>query len=294
VQRSAARSVRLSPAAPRRAGARAFLALAVAALTGCGAPAARATKGVIARAVEASLAGGTAAFDHAAWDRLLAGGTRDGLADYAALRAGRADLDAYLGRVAAARLDTLAPEQLKALLINAYNALTVRSILDHPGVESIRQIPGVWTVARHRVGGFAVTLDEIEHRILRPFFRDPRVHFALNCASRSCAPLPGWAYAGERLEAQLEERARAFLTDPRNVRSEGDRLFVSRYFDWYASDFTTPGWKGAEATAQAYIARYAEPGVARFLADHPGAPLEFLEYDWDLNQAPPAGAAPPS
>lgn len=257
------------------------------AIAGCGAPSARAAKGEVAKAVEASLAGGSGSFRHDAWDRLLAEGTRAGLVDYAVLRGRRADLDAYLGAVAAADLAALAPDHLKALLINAYNAYTVRSILEKPGVTSIRRIPGVWTVTRHVVGGFDLTLDEIEHQILRPFFKDPRLHFALNCASLSCAPLPPWAYSGDRLEDQLEERARSFLADPRNVRLEGGALRVSRYFDWYGSDFTQPGWLGAAATIPEYIGRYAPPGVARLLEDKPGIALEFLDYDWALNQAPP-------
>ena len=106
--------------------------------------------------------------------------------------------------MAAADLSTLAPAHLKALLINAYNALTVRTILDHPQVQSIRDIDGAWETLRHRVGGFDLTLDGLEHNLLRPFFKDPRIHFAVNCASRSCAPLPGWAYSGTDLEQQLE------------------------------------------------------------------------------------------
>jgi hypothetical protein len=272
-----------------------FLAMsAAAALAACGAPAARPVKGEIARAVEASLAGGREAFGHAEWDRLLAGGTRAGLVDYSRLRSHRGDLDAYLGRVAAAAVDRLAPGHLKALLINAYNAGTVKAILDHPGVETIRKIPGVWTVTTHVVGGFEVTLDDIEHRILRPFFKDPRVHFALNCASRSCAPLPPWAYDGDRIEAQLEERTRAFLADPRHLRLEGGRLLVSRYFDWYGEDFTGAGWLGAAGSIRDYVARHAPPDVARFLESRPDAPLGFLDYDWALNEAPPGPGTPPS
>jgi hypothetical protein len=188
----------------------------------------------------------------------------------------------------------LAPDHLKSLLINAYNALTVASILDHPKIASIRDIPGVWTGRRHRVGGFDLTLDDIEHRILRPFFRDPRVHFALNCASRSCAPLPPWAYDGERLEAQLEERAQAFLSDSKNVRVEGSRLWLSRYFDWYGKDFTAASWRGAAPSVAAYVARHATADVAGFIEQKAGRPpIEFLDYDWSLNAARPAPSTAP-
>ena len=267
--------------------------LAIAA--GCAAPSAERATGDVARAVQAALAGGTGRFDHAGWEALLARGTKDGLVDYRFMQDHRADLETYLRGVAEARLDRLAPGHLEALLINAYNACTVLSILDQPEVSSIRKIPGVWTEVRHPVGGFDLTLDQIEHRILRPFFRDPRIHFALNCASRSCAPLPPWAYDGERIDAQLEERARSFLSDPKNVRVEGSRLLVSKYFDWYGGDFTADGWRGSESGIATYIARYASPGVRSFIERHNRPPIAFLEYDWSLNAAvPPDPSISPS
>ncbi len=256
--------------------------------TGCAAPGAQRATGEVAKAVEASLAGGSERFDHAAWERLLQGGTRDGLVDYRFMQGHRTELDAYLNAVGAAHLDRLAAGHLEALLINAYNAYTVRAILDHPDVASIKKIPGVWTETKRRVGGFDLTLDDIEHRILRPFFRDPRVHFALNCASRSCAPLPLWAYHGDRIDMQLEDRAASFLSDPDNVTYEGDRLVVSKYFDWYGGDFTAAGWNGAAPTITAYIARYAAPDVRAFIESRKGKPaIVSAEYDWSLNAAVP-------
>jgi len=271
-----------------------ILALAVSA--GCGAPSAERVTGDVAGAIESSLARGTERFDHTAWGALLEKGTAGGLVDYRYMREQRADLDSYLKTVAEARLDRLAPGHLEALLINAYNAYTVRSILDHPDVPSIRKIPGVWTEIRHRVGGFELTLDEIEHRILRPFFRDPRIHFALNCASRSCAPLPAWAYDGDRIDAQLEERARAFLSDPNNVRVEGSGLAVSKYFDWYGGDFTAAGWKGSAESIVAYVARSAAADVKAFIERNQGKPpIDFLDYDWSLNAVrPPGPPGPPA
>ena len=263
-----------------------IVVLAAGIASGCGAPSAERAAGDVAKAVEASLAGGTERFDHTAWGALLERGTKGGLVDYGSMQEHRAALDSYLSGVAEARLDRLAAGHLEALLINAYNAYTVQSILDHREVSSIRRIPGVWTETRHRVGGFDLTLDDIEHRLLRPFFRDPRLHFALNCASRSCAPLPPWAYDGDRIEAQLEERARSFLSDPKNVRIEGGRLLVSRYFEWYGGDFTVPGWKKAAPSIVAFIAGYAAPDVRAFIERQGGKPpIGFMEYDWSLNAA---------
>ncbi|WP_420448861.1 VTT domain-containing protein [Candidatus Palauibacter sp.] len=250
---------------------------------GCAAPAAEQATGAIAEAVERSLGRGTGSFDHSDWDRLLREGTADGLADYAYMDRHRADLDAYTDRLAEADLGALERDELMALLINAYNALTVKAILDHPGVASIREIDGVWTELEWTVGGHALTLDNIEHNVLRPFFRDPRIHFVVNCASLSCAPLPGWAYTGPALEAQLEERSRAFLTDRDNVSLEGGKLRLSRYFDWYGSDFTEAGWEPRAESIPAFIAPYAGEEVRAAIEADPGIAFEFADYDWSLN-----------
>jgi hypothetical protein len=256
------------------------------------APSAEPVQGPVADAVRAALDSGGATFDHVAWDRLLAGGTRDGLVDYRYFQDQREELDRYLDRIGTVELSTLAPAELQALLINAYNAHTIRSILDHPAVGSIRDIDGVWTGARHRVGGHDLTLDEIEHNVLRPFFRDPRVHFAVNCASMSCAPLPAWAFDGARLDQQLDERRRAFLADPRHVDVRDGRLYLSRYFDWYGDDFVTDGWHGAAGSVAAFVRAGAGPEVTAFLDAAGGEPpIAFLDYDWSLNAAVPPDPA---
>lgn len=272
----------------RYAGPAALAALAaLAGLAACSAPQSVRAGGPVGEQVRASIASGKERFDHDAWGRLLREGTREGLVDYAFLRDRKDALDGYLERLAAARLASLSGSHLEALLINAYNALTVRSILENPGVSSIREIDGVWREESHRVGGFDLTLDQIEHNLLRPYFKDPRIHFALNCASVSCAPLPGWAYDGDRLEAQLEERTRSFLSDPDNVRVEGSALVVSRYFDWFATDFTSEGWSPRAGTIPGFIAMYSRDEIVRFVREAGGEPpLRFMDYDWSLNSAP--------
>ena len=248
----------------------------------CAAPPSKPAEGPIADQIEASLAAGTETFDHSAWGRLLAEGTHDGRVDYEYMREHRDDLDEYLERIEMANLAALDPQHLEALLLNAYNALTVRSILDNWGVGSIREISGVWDTTTHRVGGFDLTLDQIEHNLIRPFFRDPRIHFAVNCASASCAPLPRWAFDGDDLDRQLEELTVAFLNDEHNVRVEGDTLYLSSYFTWYATDFIGPDWSPRADSVPEFVARYA-PEVAALLADHPQPRIEFLDYDWSLN-----------
>ncbi|MDX1384204.1 MAG: DUF547 domain-containing protein [Thermoanaerobaculia bacterium] len=243
----------------------------------------------MAEDVRTALASGTRDFDHSLWDQLLAAGTRDGLVDYAYFAGRREDLTRYLEAVAAAPLAELEASQLEALLINAYNALTVETILRHPGVASIREIDGVWTDIRHPVAGHRLTLDEIEHNVLRPFFRDPRIHFAVNCASMSCAPLPPWAFTGDDLDAQLDERTRAFLADPRNARLEDGALRLSRYFDWYGDDFTAPDWSPRADSVTAFVAAYAPPELASALADG-RTEVRFTDYDWSLNDPARSGS----
>ncbi|MFW6192439.1 MAG: DUF547 domain-containing protein, partial [Gemmatimonadota bacterium] len=279
---------------PRPTRAAALLALVASVLlaaAACGAPSSQALEGPAAGDVEASLEAGTESFTHDGWDRLLEEGTRDGLVDYRYFQRERAELDAYLERVAAVDLASLAPAHLKALLVNAYNAYTIEAILEHPSVASIRDIDGVWTETPRTVGGHGLTLDQIEHNLLRPYFRDPRIHFAVNCASLSCAPLPTWAFTGDGLDEQLERRTRDFLRDPANVRIEDGTLMLSRYFDWYGGDFTDEGWEPRAGTIPAFVARYATDEVAEFVAGRDGRPeVAFLEYDWSLNAV--EGGAP--
>lgn len=259
--------------------------LAVAAAS-CGAPQSVPAEGPVADQITESLESGSETFAHDEWDGLLTEGTADGLVDYEYMQAHRQELDAYLDRVAQANLASLDKDHLMALLMNAYNALTVRSILDAWPVDSIRDIDGVWTEAQHTVGGQELTLDEIEHNLLRPFWKDPRIHFGVNCASMSCAPLPTWAFTGDEVDAQLDERTRAFLESTDNVRIDGDGLLVSKYFEWYGGDFTEDGWEPRADTIPAFIAEYSRPEVATFVEEQGGdVSLRFLEYDWALNEA---------
>jgi len=276
-------------------GRRGF-AILLTALVGCGAPASERATGAVAAEVERSLASGAGTFDHSIWHDLLENGARDGFVDYAYMASRIEELSEYLAAVGSVDLAGLAADESKALLINAYNALTVLSILENPTVSSIREIDGVWTDVAWEVGGHLLTLDNLEHNLLRPFFRDPRIHFAVNCASHSCAPLPRWAYTGADLEAQLEERSRAFLTDEANVRVVDGGLAVSRYFDWYGADFTAEGWEPRAESIAAFIAEYSTDEVRVAVEADPDITLAFNDYDWELNAITPppvdgAGAA---
>jgi len=177
----------------------------------------------------------------------------DGRVDYAALRAARAALDAVvveLGQVTRPELDGWTREQQIAYWINAYNAFTLQAIVDHYPIDggwlsflrlaprsSIRQIPGVWTELRWQAAGRPMTLDEIEHETLRADYDEPRIHFAVNCASVSCPPLRLEPYVPASLDRQLTLAARDFLASDQGLRIDGTTIAVSSVLDWYGEDF---------------------------------------------------------
>ena len=188
-----------------------------------------------------------------------------------------------------------------ALWIDAYNAFTldliVREWRAREGrLQSIKDIPAAWSRPKWTVAGRSVTLDQIEHEILRKDFREPRIHFALVCASRSCPALRIHPYRTEFLDAQLDSAAREFVLDPsrNDFMPRGGAIRISKIFDWYGKDFvgvysdsTFERLYGRETGAVlAYVARFlpAET-VAAFRAKR--ARVTYLPYDWSLNIAPP-------
>jgi hypothetical protein len=210
----------------------------------------------------------------------------EGDVDYAALQA-QADavLAPYLQSLATTHPSTLDRDARLALWINAYNAYTLKLIVDHYPVASIRDIDGPSggdTPFERPVGPVADTvrtLDEIEHEIIRERFDDPRIHFALVCAAKSCPRLRREAYTGPRLDAQLDAQARRFLHDDQKNRiPAGDgTLALSRILKWYGEDF------GPTPTAlQRALAPYSEGSVRDSLSQ--GAyTIRHRPYDWTLN-----------
>jgi hypothetical protein len=242
---------------------------------------------------------------HAAWTTLLKkhvvlldGGKASQLR-YAGMQADHAALKAYLAQlsaVSAATFDGYSKPQQMAFLINAYNAYTVELILTkYPKLDSIRELGNMitkaWDIKNIPLLGTTLTLDNIEHNNLRAKGRydDPRIHFAVNCASIGCPMLREEAFVAERLEAQLEEQALRFMSDRSRNRfnAASGKLEVSKIFDWYGGDFKL-GHKGI-ASLPAFAAKYANQ-----LADAPADrerikakdfSVSFLDYDWKLNDA---------
>jgi hypothetical protein len=230
----------------------------------------------------------TAGLDHSEWARLLAKYVDErGLVDYARWKATPADLTAlqtYLARIAAPPQPAAAGNDLAASLINAYNAATIGWVLENFPIESIRSTDGPFRKRRHRVGGEAVSLDDIEHGTLRPLI-GYRVHAALVCAARSCPPLRREAYEAARLEKQLDAAMRTWLArgDLNRVRPVENRIRVSPIFRWFAEDFEKAGG------VRAVLRKYTTPEVARRLAD-PRLEIRYLRYDWGLNDREGRGA----
>ncbi len=238
---------------------------------------------------------------HAAWTTLLKkhvllldGGKASQLR-YAGMANDRAALKAYtdsLSAVSAAQFAAFSKPQQMAFLINAYNAFTVELILTrYPKLQSIKDLGTLlsnpWKPKFIKLLGTEMSLDNIEHDTLRAKGRydDPRIHFAVNCASIGCPMLREEAFVAERLEAQLDEQALRFMSDRSRNRYADGKLQLSKIFDWYGVDFKS-GYKGISSLG-AFAARYAEQ-----LADAPaererikagGVDIGFLDYDWKLN-----------
>lgn len=242
-------------------------------------------------------AASTSTVDHTAWDRFLAAYLVRGEDGINRLRYGgvgaadRAALESYVEGLSAIPISRYNRAEQLAFWINLYNALTVRVVLDHYPVASIRDIdisPGLfadgpWTRKLVTVEGEALSLNDIEHRILRPIWADPRLHYALNCAALGCPNLQPTAFTGANAEALMEAGARAYVNHPRGARMDNGALVVSSIYVWFAEDFG-----GGDRDVIAHLRRYAEPGLAAALAGASG--IADHRYDWRLNAVAGRGA----
>jgi hypothetical protein len=230
------------------------------------------------------LAGGAhARVDNSLYAELLARHVVDGLVDYAGLKADEDKLDAYLAILAAVKTDKLTEMQAYAHYLNVYNAWTLKLILKHyPGISSIKDIGGFftnpWRIRFVELDGELVHLDHVEHEILRPRFRDPRVHFAVNCASMGCPRLHARPFEPEDLETTLDELTRANINDPAFNRLENGALRLVKVFDWFGGDW------GNDAEKLAFVLRYADDELrGRIESRQGGVRIRYTDWDWSLN-----------
>ncbi len=240
----------------------------------------------------------TATIDHSAWQRFVeaydAPGA-DGVNRVAYGRigaAGRQALDDYIAALAATAISTYRRAEQLAYWINLYNALTVRVVLDHYPVKSILDIGtspgwfsiGPWGRKLASVEGEDLSLDDIEHRILRPIWRDPRIHYAVNCASIGCPNLLREAFTGSGAEALLSQAAHDYVNHPRGAELRGGRLVVSSLYAWYKVDFGD-----SDAGVIDHLRAYADAGLAAALDGI--TRIAGDRFDWALNDAAPQLAA---
>ena len=222
--------------------------------------------------------------DHSKWDQLLSRHVKSGgKVNYRGFISDSAMLNAYLSELSegAPKPGTWSREEQLAYWINAYNAFTVKLIADNYPVESIKDlnptvaIPMVSTIWQKKfftIGERTMSLDEIEHDILRKQFNEPRIHFAIVCASVSCPALRNEAYTAEKLEQQLQQQAITFINDPARNRLNPENAQLSKIFSWFSGDFTKEG------SLIEFINMYARTEI------RPDADISYLEYDWGLNE----------
>ncbi len=239
----------------------------------------------------------TVSFDPSVYTRLLETFVDErGWVDYAGLKArGGAWMEILLRGLEETDPGAMNRKQKMAFYINAYNLFTLKLISDHYPVGSIRKIPGVsgmagngqWKKKLWTLNGEKISLDEIEHNVLRPM-GDPRIHFALVCASRGCPPLARTAYKEEALDEMLDDQARRFNQDPRGLRTVMEKglfqekpiLELSAIYKWFREDFL-----GGSQSLPDYVLPFAADGDRAFIrANREKLRVRFMDYSWKLNE----------
>lgn len=231
-----------------------------------------------------------------------------GMVDYRGLKRSPEQLESFLDAIAAikrADYETWSRDEQIAFWLNAYNGITLKAIIDHYPIEpsfwtsrfypenSIRQIDGVWDELAWEVMGRKMTLDEIEHGVLRKDFDEPRIHMALVCAAMGCPPLRNEPYVGKRLDAQLNDQTQRFLSNPTKFRIDrkAEEVRLSPIFKWFGEDFISrhpprgrfDEHSRAEGAVLMFLTQHLEEGDARWLLRNE-FDIEYLDYDWSLNE----------
>ena len=210
---------------------------------------------------------------HEAWDKLLRSYVSStGKVNYAGFKSNKSALDAYLKHLEENPIESNWTRGEKmAYWINAYNAFTVKLIVDNYPLASITKLHGgkPWDVKWIKLGNKTYSLNNIENDILRPQYKDARIHFAVNCAAKSCPPLLNRAWTAANLNSNFEKQAKAFINNASFNKISADKVQISKIFEWYAGDF---------GNIITYLNKYANTKI------NPSAKVEYLEYNWDLNK----------
>jgi hypothetical protein len=218
--------------------------------------------------------------DNSIYRALLKQYVHDGRVDYQGFQNEEARLDAYLDVLAQIDPDSMPRNGQFAFYINTYNAWTIKLILSgYPGVKSIKDLGSLfkspWKKTICRIDGKIISLDDIEHTILRPRFKDPRVHFAINCAAKGCPPLRAEPYEEKILDAQLDDAVRLFINDPDRTFLKENTLYISSIFKWFSEDF---------GDIAGFVAEHAVGKLKKDLeVNVDNIRIKYLDYDWSLN-----------
>jgi len=218
---------------------------------------------------------------HDLWDALVKDFVKEGHVDYQRLHKNNEQLNIYLNRLSSHEpTNSWSREEQLAYWINAYNAFTLKIILDHYPVKSIKdigpkvQIPLVnstWDISFIHIGNKTLSLNDIEHRILRKEFNEPRIHFAIVCASKSCPTLRSEAYNAKNIDNQLNQQAISFINNKTRNHINANHIEISQIFNWFKGDFTKNG------SLIDFLNKYSTTKI------NPDATISYLDYDWSIN-----------
>lgn len=234
------------------------------------------------------------------WDEDLRKYVENGSVDYSKWKENQQNLDDTLAYFKTIRRTQTARDHLLAAYINAYNAFTIKLILENmPGLKSIRDIPSAkrWDDVRWQIGEKTVSLNQLEHEILRKEFIEPRLHFAIVCASIGCPHLHNRAYEGDQIDAQLTQMSENFFARAENCKVEGDTVYLSSILDWFRGDFvrdelaTKLQWFGDDykkATPQVrllmFVCKFAPQDIRdKISKNYKNWSIKYTTYDWNLN-----------
>ncbi len=228
-----------------------------------------------------SMATASAGVDNSIYASLLKQYVVNANVNYDGLKKDEEKLNHYLNLLSQTDAKAMSRNAQFAYYINTYNAFTLKLILtQYPGINSIKEIGGFfsnpWKKKFITLQGRRVNLDYIEHEVLRPRFKDPRVHFAINCASKSCPPLRYEPYEAEKLESQLNDQAHQFINNPKHNYVKENKLFLSKIFDWFKDDFND--------NPLLFVKQFADDDLKETLNKNSNPKINYLEYNWALNR----------
>lgn len=215
--------------------------------------------------------------DHMLWDALLKKHIKTNGIDYESFLKDKKNLEVYLKQFESISLKNVTEKEQLALFINAYNAFTIELILSNYSstLKSIKDIKTPWDNKIYNIGGTKYSLNEIEHKFLRENLKEPRIHFAINCASISCPPLQPYAFLPDQIESQLSEVTTKFINSPEGVRITENKIEISQIFNWFKKDFETE-----KTTLTNFISKFLNPSID--ISKHK---ISYIDYNWNLNKA---------